>query len=89
MSRGTCCVTARLGGALGQAKAVQDYKDLFELRSAFVHGRAGLEKIKTPQRLLARSLARGVARKLVELAAQSTRSREETLVELLDRGTKL
>lgn len=83
------CVAARLGAALGQAKAVQDYKDLFELRSGFVHGRAGLEKIKTPQRLLARSLARGVARALVDLAAQPSRPREETLAELLDRGTKL
>ena len=79
-------VAARIGAALTDAKAVQQYKDLFELRSAFVHGRAGLQKISTPQRVLARNLARRVAAALVSLAAHPVRSREDVLAGLLDQG---
>jgi hypothetical protein len=79
-------VAARIGAALTDAKAVQNYKDLFELRSAFVHGRAGLQKISTPQRVLARNLARRVARALVALAAHPTRSRAHVLTDLLNQG---
>lgn len=38
-------------------QAAQNYKDLFELRSAFVHGRAGLHKTSTPARLWTEVLA--------------------------------
>lgn len=79
-------VAARIGAALTDAKAAQDFKDLFELRSAFVHGRAGLQKISTPQRVLARTLARCVARALVSLAAYPARSRADVLADLLDQG---
>ena len=79
-------VAARVGAALTDAKAVRDYKDLFELRSAFVHGRAGLRNISTPQRVLARSLARRVACALVALAGNSPRPRVDVLAELLDQG---
>ncbi len=79
-------VAARIGAALTDAKAVQDYKDLFELRSAFVHGRGGLQKILTPQRVLARNLARRVARALVALAAHPMRSRAHVLTDLLNQG---
>jgi hypothetical protein len=79
-------VAARIGAALTDAKAVQDYRHLFELRSAFVHGRAGLQKISTPQRVLARNLARCVARALVALAAHPVRSRVDVLANLLDQG---
>jgi hypothetical protein len=79
-------VAARIGAAITDAKAVQDYKDLFELRSAFVHGRAGLQKISTPQRVLARNLARRVARALVALAVHPARSRADVLADLLNQG---
>ncbi|CAE6858173.1 MULTISPECIES: hypothetical protein [Paraburkholderia] len=81
-------VAARMGAALADAKAVQDYKDLFELRSAFIHGRAGLQKISTPQRVLARGLARRVACALISLAAaHPASSRADILASLLDQGT--
>ena len=79
-------VAARIGAALTDATAVRDYKDLFELRSAFVHGRAGLQKISTPQRVLARNLARRVACALVALAGKSPRPRADVLADLLDQG---
>jgi hypothetical protein len=80
-------VAARIGAALADAQAVQDYEDLFELRSAFIHGRAGLQKISTPQVVLARGLARRVARALVSLAtAHPSSSREDILAHLLGRG---
>lgn len=79
-------VAARVGAALTDAKAVRDYKDLFELRSAFVHGRAELQKISTPQRVLARNLARRVACALVTLAGKSPRPRADVLADLLDQG---
>jgi hypothetical protein len=79
-------VAARIGAALTDAKAAQNYKDLFELRSAFVHGRAGLQKISTPQRVLARNLARRVACALVALAVHPARSRADVLADLLDQG---
>jgi hypothetical protein len=79
-------IAARIGAALTDAKAVQDYKGLFELRSAFVHGRSGLQPISTPQRILARNLARRAAGALVELAAQPGRSRAAVLADLLDQG---
>lgn len=80
-------VAARIGAALADAQVVQDYEDLFELRSAFIHGRAGLQKISTPQVVLARGLARRVARALVSLAtAHPSCSRENILADLLSRG---
>jgi hypothetical protein len=79
-------VAARIGGALADAKAVRDYKDLFELRSGFVHGRAVLPKISMAQRVLARNLARRVACRLVELAVHPARSRVDVLAALLDQG---
>jgi hypothetical protein len=80
-------VAARIGAALTDSRAVQDYKDLFELRSGFVHGRAGLQNISTPQRVLARNLARRVACALVALAASPARPpRANVLADLLDQG---
>ena len=81
-------VAARIGAALTDAKAVQDYRALFELRSAFIHGRPGLQKISTPQRVLARRLARRVACALISLATTySSSSREGVLADLLNRGS--
>jgi hypothetical protein len=82
-------VAARIGALLNDKQSVQAYKDLFELRSQFVHGRGGLQKISTPQRVLARSLARRVATGIVDVALQSPRSRVDVLSELLDHGAPL
>lgn len=79
-------VAARLGGALGDDKAAQDYEDLFNLRSAFIHGRAGVQRISTHQRVLARSLARRATCALVALASHPALTREGCLSDLLDKG---
>jgi hypothetical protein len=82
-------VAARIGALLNDKLSVQAYKDLFELRSQFVHGRGGLQKISTPQRVLARSLARRVVAGIVDLALQDSRPRIDVLSDLLDDGAAL
>jgi len=79
-------VAARIGAALTDPRAAQDYKELFDLRSRFVHGRAGLNTISTRQPVLARILARRVVCALVGLAAYPARPRADVLADLLDRG---
>jgi hypothetical protein len=79
-------VAARMAALLNEAASGQSYKDLFELRSSYVHGRAGLQKVSTPSRVRARALARDVACALVEVAEQPARSRADVLTDLLDRG---
>ncbi|WP_208451923.1 hypothetical protein [Burkholderia anthina] len=86
LSSSTERVATRLGAALGDDKAVKDYKDLFDLRSAFIHGRAGVQRISTRQRVLARSLARRATCALVALASYSVLTREGCLSDLLDKG---
>jgi hypothetical protein len=81
-------VAARIAAVLNDRASVKAYKDLFELRSTFVHGRAGLKKVSTAERVMARSLARGVARGLVDVALQGARPREDVLSDLLDQGVK-
>lgn len=76
-------VAARLAAALADPGAARDYKRLFELRSAYVHGRAGLGCVSTADRVLARRLARRVVLELVPLSA---RPRLKVMAELLDRG---
>lgn len=58
---------------------------LFDLRSTFVRGRAGLLPISTPHRVLARSVAIGAASALVRLVSLGL-SREILLAQLLDSG---
>lgn len=82
-------VAWRVGAALGDKGAVQTYKYLFEIRSAFVHGRAGVQAIPTQQRINARTLARGVARSLVGIAGRDKRPRAEILADILDQGRAL
>lgn len=82
-------VAARIGALLIDRRSVQDYKDLFELRSQFVHGRAGLQKLSTTQRVLARSLARSVTAGVVDLAVHGSRPRVDVLSDLLDQGAPL
>lgn len=81
-------VAARIAAILSDPASVKAYRDLFELRSRFVHGRAGLQKVSTPERLSARRLARGVARGLVSEAAKPPRARAEILTDLLDSGVR-
>jgi len=78
-------VAARLSAALMDVKAAQDYQDLFDVRSRFVHGRAGLKPISTEHRVLARSLARRAAASLVGLASGGA-SRDVTMAQLLNHG---
>lgn len=79
-------ISARIAALLNERDAVEAYKDLFRLRSTFVHGRAGLQPISTTERIRARSLARRVVRALVDLARMSRVEREEALEALLDQG---
>lgn len=88
VSSATARVAARVAAVLNDRGSVQAYKDLFELRSTFVHGRAGLQKVSTEQRVIARGLARGVARGLVDLALSRPRPRTDVLSDLLARGAQ-
>ena len=88
VSTATDRVAARVAAVLDDRASVQAYKDLFDLRSTFVHGRAGLQKVSTKQRVMARSLARGVAHALVDLALQAPRPRTNVLGDLLARGAR-
>ncbi len=78
-------VAARLSAAVGEPQAARDFLHLFDLRSMFVHGRAGLQPISTTHRVMARSLARGAASALVHLASLGL-PREILLAQLLDSG---
>lgn len=78
-------VAARVAGLLDDAAAAAAYIDLFDLRSRFVHGRAGLGAISTDQRVKCRQLARRVAAALVRAAAPGP-DRATFLAALLDRG---
>lgn len=88
ISSATDRVAARLAAVLSDRTSVKAYKDLFDLRSTFVHGRAGLQKVSTEQRVMARSLARGVARGLVDLALKGPRPRTDVLSDLLAHGAQ-
>jgi hypothetical protein len=88
VSSATERVAARVAAVLNDRASVQAYKDLFELRSTFVHGRAGLQKVSTAQRVMARSLARGVARGLVDVALKEAQPRTDALSDLLDYGVQ-
>ncbi len=85
----TTRVMARMAGLLNDAQAAPVYKDLFRIRSDYVHGRGGLQKVSTAERVRARSLARRVARALVDVAGQPTRPRKDTMSDLLTKGAQL
>ncbi|AVH45555.1 hypothetical protein [Agrobacterium tumefaciens] len=80
---------ARLAALLNDANAATAYRELFELRSSYVHGRAGLAKIPTPLRLNARRLARKMAESLVAQPPMQPATRVQVLSNLLDRGAPL
>ncbi len=81
-------VCARLVALLDE-QATSDYRELFELRSEFLHGRS-MQAIPALLRVRARTLARRVVDSLV-LANQSDQAlvRDAFLDELLDRGVPL
>jgi hypothetical protein len=82
-------VAARLAAALKDAGSAGDYQALFELRSGFIHGRAGQQAIPSSQRNQARSLARRAAGALMPLAAQPARPRADILADLLAQGAPM
>lgn len=58
----------RVEALLGDPKAGSDYADLFETRSAFVHGRSIQGLVPSKDRILARQLARRVTVALIDAA---------------------
>lgn len=79
-------VCSRIAALLSDAEAALVYKDLFELRSAFVHGRGGLDRVSTTQRVDARRLAGRVAAALIDIGGTKTRTRQDVLDDLFERG---
>jgi hypothetical protein len=72
-----------------EAIHADQYERLFDIRSAFLHGRA-MTDISTQEQVMARSLARQVVEGLI-LATQAAPipSREDFLDGLLDAGAPL
>ena len=79
-------VAARVAAILSDRTSARAYKDLFDLRSTFIHGRAVPQKVSTKQRVMARCLARGVVTRLVDLALSGSRPRTDVLDDLLTCG---
>lgn len=76
----------RLAGLLGARHFADEYETLFNVRSAFLHGRT-MDAISTNERVLARSLARQVVEALILAGkGEPVESRETFLDGLLDRG---
>jgi hypothetical protein len=82
-------VSLRLAAALEDPSAAKVYEELFDLRSAFIHGRGGLKRISTVQRVQARTIAARAAAALVRLCREPVRPRDAVLAELLDQGVQL
>lgn len=82
-------VAVRLAALVGDGAAAAQFRHIFDLRSAFIHGRADLNPISTKERLTARSLARRAARGLVDLAVGQPLTREVALEQLLEAGIQL
>lgn len=68
-NRTTACVARRVSKLLGTKGEGEVYRDLFKLRSRFLHGRK-MEAIPADNRLGARRLARRIVQKLVEAAVK-------------------
>jgi hypothetical protein len=87
--RATNRMRGRVAGLLGDRSHADQYEQLFDIRSAFLHGRA-MTDISTQEQVMARSLARQVVEALI-LATQSGQisSREDFLDSLLDKGAPL
>lgn len=76
----------RVAGLLGDPRYAEHYEQLFDVRSAFLHGRT-MSAISSQERVMARSLARRVVEALM-LATQTGPivSREHFLDDMLDKG---
>lgn len=87
--RATDKMRGRVAGLLGGRSYADQYERLFDLRSAFLHGRA-MTAVSTEERVMARSLAREVVEALI-VATQTgaVLSREDFLDVLLDNGAPL
>lgn len=87
--RPTNKMRGRVAGLLGDRRYADQYERLFDVRSAFLHGRA-MTAIATEERVMARSLARKVVDAIV-IATQvgAVPSREQFLDGLLDKGAPL
>lgn len=65
------------------------HDELFNVSSAFIHGRGGMNKIRTAQCVQARTIASKVCAAMVELVSQPGLSRDEILDDLLEKGVRL
>jgi len=81
-------VAARIAALLEDSPAADIYRDLFDVRSCYLHGRRMEKAISSEKRKQARSLARRVVEALVARANEASTpiSREEFLNGLLDRA---
>jgi hypothetical protein len=85
----TSRVAIRLSALLGDKAHSTDFRCLFDARSEFLHGRT-MRSIASSDKVLARKLARQVARELVKVATcEPTLPREVFLQRLLDAGLNL
>jgi hypothetical protein len=82
-------VAARVSGLLGAKTDGEDYRCLFKIRSAFLHGRTMNDPIPGKERIVARRVARRVVNALVKvaLARPELQSREAYLDELIAHGS--
>ncbi|WP_210134465.1 hypothetical protein [Pseudotabrizicola sediminis] len=84
--RATTKVRGRIAGLLGDVRFAEQYERLFNVRSAYLHGRA-MTTISTQEQVIARSLARRIVEALISATrTASASSREDFLDDLLDRG---
>lgn len=87
--RATDKVRGRVAGLLGDRRYADQYEQIFDVRSAFLHGRA-MAAISTKERVMARSLAREVVEALIlAIQAGPISSREDFLDGFLDKGAPL
>jgi len=86
--RATNRMRGRVAGLLGDRRYADQYERLFNVRSAFLHGRA-MTDISTEERVMARWLAREVVEALILATQTPTPSREDFLDGLLDKGAPL
>lgn len=85
----TARIAGRIAGLLRDSAAARKYIELFEVRSAFIHGRSLSNPISSDQRITARRLTRRIVAALVGLASTSTDERELVLDQLLDQGAPM
>lgn len=79
----------RVAALLGNRRFADQYEQLFDVRSAFLHGRS-MTAISTKERVMARALARLVVETLIlATLAGRTGSRDDFLDGLLDKGAPL